>query len=270
MLKVKNLILFLLLSVTLGACLDGDANQKSSLVNVYITDAPGDFDEVYLELKRVEVFVQNSNRGGDDSWVSLYYIPLSNVVNISALVNGSQLILGRSELPLGKITQIKLVFGDEQYLVLDEEPLSLVWEDPSEMEYIIDVDYTLEGGRSYDIVLDIDLARSITDSDQEEVYLFSPKIRSFETGSIAAISGTVSPLAAQPYIYAILGEDSISTLTDDSGNFLFNGLEAGDYAIYINPRAPYQDSLFTVTAKIDSVTVIETILLPEIQEEILP
>lgn len=258
-------ITFLLLTL---ACLDDNANQNSALVNVYLTDGPGDFDDVYLDIRQAEVFVHTENSAGTRNWIPLYYLPLSNVINVSSLVNNTQLILGRSEVPLGRISQLKLVFGDGQYLVLDDERRNLSWADEAQKEFVLDVNYPLNGATSYDLVLDIDLARSILpDPNREGDFLFSPIIRSFETGNVAAISGTVTPTDAQPFVHAVLGEDTISTLTDGTGAFYLNGLQAGLYTIYIEPRPPYLDSLTSVLTKIDSVADMETIVLPSASED---
>lgn len=245
------------------SCLDDASNQHHALVNVYLVDAPGDWDQVFLEIKRVEVFVESGNSAGTEEWIPLDYLPLSNMVNVSALVNDTKLILGRGELPLGQISQVKLVFGDGQYIIQDNERLSLQFADPEDKNYIHDTNVPLAGGRSYDLVLDLDLSRSVkANPSDEQGFLFSPVMRVFENINMTKIEGKVTPVEAWPYVYAILDQDTLGTLTDSLGNFTFTGLEAATYQIYIAPRAPYLDSLTTVTTKIDSTSQLETITLP--------
>ncbi|WP_200975392.1 DUF4382 domain-containing protein [Echinicola sp. 20G] len=261
-------LLFISMLLLTFSCLDASSNENSALINIYLIDAPGDFDQAWIDIERVEVFIQGGNSAGTKDWIPLDYVPTSNVINVTSLVNGNQLILGRSELPLGKISQIKLVLGEDHYLVKDGEQLALTLLDSESQEPIIDVDYSLSGAMSYDILLDMDLSKSIiADPAQENVFWLDPVMRSFETGAVASISGKVTPIEAKPIVYAIIGEDSISTHTDDTGAFLFNGLQAGEYSIYISPRAPYLDSLTTVTTKIDSLSAMETILLSTPDED---
>ncbi|AWW30648.1 hypothetical protein DN752_11215 [Echinicola strongylocentroti] len=259
----RSLGLYLPILFLTFSCLDDASNQSHSLVNVYLVDAPGDWDKVYLDIERVELFVESGNSAGTQEWIPLDYLPLSNIVNVSALVNDSKLILGRGELPLGKISQVKLVFGDGQYLVSEDQELSLQFANAEDEAYIHEVNYPLEGGMSYDLVLDIDLSRSIQAGNTNDVFLFDPVIRVFETGSSATIEGKVTPLDAYPYIYAIMGQDTLGTLTDSLGNFTFIGLEAGEYTVSFEPRAPYLDSLTTVITKLDSTSQMETVLLQE-------
>ncbi|WP_215225400.1 DUF4382 domain-containing protein [Echinicola shivajiensis] len=261
--KIKQIfILILPFLVFTSSCLEDAVNQKRSLVNIYLIDAPGDFDQAWLEILRVEVFLQEGNSGGKEGWIPFDYIPLSNMVNVSALVAETQLILGRSELSLGNISQIKLVLGEEHYLIKDEDRLPLNLAPEVGNEIIIDVEYALRGGNSYDIYLDMDLSRSIkADPNSEESFLLSPVLRSFVTGEEAAVKGKVTPIDAQPFVHAILGQDTLTTLTDESGNFYFRGLKAGEYKIYFHPASPYLDSTTTVITKIDSLSQMETILL---------
>ncbi|WP_186757370.1 DUF4382 domain-containing protein [Echinicola salinicaeni] len=255
-------ILFLPFLVFTSSCLENEVNQKRSLVNIYLIDAPGDFDQAWLEILRVEVFLDEVNNGETEGWVPFDYIPLSNIVNVSALVAESQLILGRSELELGTIRQIKLVLGEEHYLIKDEDRLALSLAPEVNNEVVLDVDYVLRGGNSYDIYLDMDLGRSIkADPNAEESYLLNPVMRSFATGDEASISGKVTPVDAQPFVHAILGQDTLTTLTDESGDFYFRGLRAGEYQIYFHPASPYLDSTTTVVTKLDSLSQMETILL---------
>lgn len=258
----RSLFFFSPLVFIAFSCLDDASNLSHSLVNIYLTDAPGDFDEVFLDIQRVEVYVQSGNSAGTQEWIPLDYLPLSNIVNVTKLVNESQLIIGRGELPLGKISQIKVVFGDGQYIVQDNEQLSLEFANEEEKAFILEANYPLDGGMSYDLILDIDLSKSIlADQANANNFLFDPVIRSFETGNIAAIEGTVTPTDARPYVYAILGEDTVGTLTDSLGNFMLKGLQAAEYKVYFQPRPPYLDSLTTVITKLDSTAVMETVLL---------
>ncbi|GGF34869.1 hypothetical protein GCM10011339_23940 [Echinicola rosea] len=250
--------------------MDDASNQTHALVNIYLVDAPGDWDQVYLDIQRVEVFVESGNSAGTQEWIPLDYLPLSNIVNVSALVNDSRLILGRGELPLGKISKVKLVFGDGQYLVQDNEARSLQFADQEDKAYEHEVNYPLEGGMSYDLIMDIDLSRSVgINPSDENSFLFTPFMRVFEKTNNTKITGEVSPLDAKPYVYAVLGEDTLATLTDSLGNFTFIGLEAGEYQVYIEPRAPYLDSLTTVFTKLDSTSQMEPIILqiPQNPEE---
>lgn len=269
MAATKNTFLLLIpfFALTLS-CLSDASNENRALVNIYLSDAPGDFDQVWLEITGAEVYAQSGNSASTSEWFALDYIPLSNNVNVSSLVAGSQLILGRTELPLGKISQLKLLFGEEHFLIKDEARIPLSFENEQDKEVLVEVDYDLIGGNSYDIFLDIDLAKSIkSDAENPGSFVFTPMVHSFVTGETAQISGKVSPVEAQPFVHAIIGEDTVSTLTDDSGNFLFRNLQAGEYKVYFEPISTYKDSLTNIiTTKIDSVSQMETILLSRIKE----
>ncbi|MFD2533014.1 hypothetical protein [Gracilimonas halophila] len=52
------------------------------------------------------------------------------------------------------------------------------------------------------------------------------------------------PLEAEPFVYAIAGEDTTGTQPDDNGNFQLIGLEEGTYNVWFNPtNNAFADSL---------------------------
>ncbi len=264
---LKNLFFFFPLCLLIS-CIGNDDLSGKALINIYLVDAPGDFDQAWIAIEGVEISLANDSGTGTESWIPLDYIPTQDRVNVSNLIAGSALILGRTELDTGTISKIKLKWGQDHFVVKNEENIILEMEDPTLEETVIDVSFPLEGSLSYDLYLDFDLDASIKAMPEGESYKLQPKITSFSSNNMAAISGRISPVAAQPVLYAILGTDTISTFTNSQGNYLFRGLQEGNYNLYIAPRPPYQDSLVSnVPTTLGMNTQIETITLKEIPEE---
>ncbi|MDN3668940.1 DUF4382 domain-containing protein [Echinicola jeungdonensis] len=264
--RLINFLFFIIIISFLTACIGNDDVSGKALINIYLVDAPGDFDEAWIAIEGVEVLMENEN--GPENWIPLEYIPTQDRINVSDLIAGSALIMGRTELDTGTIAAIKLVFGKNHFLVKDGKNIELNPENPNLQEIIIEAAYSLDGGISHDLFLDFDLDASIRALPEGEGFTLNPKISFFSSDNMAAISGRVTPVAAQPVLYAIIGTDTVSTYTNNQGNYLFRGLQEGNYNLYIAPRPPYQDSLLMdVPTTLGMNTQIETITLEEPTDE---
>lgn len=70
-------------------------------------------------------------------------------------------------------------------------------------------------------------------------YNLKPVIRALPQAVSGALTGTVSPIASYPKVYAIMGTDTVGTITDATGKFYFPGLPAGTYRVNFVPLSPY-------------------------------
>ncbi|MDN3687691.1 DUF4382 domain-containing protein [Cyclobacterium jeungdonense] len=257
---LNRLLLFCLLPGCLAACEDASLENRS-LVNILLIDAPGDFDEVWIEVLGVEVLPSGVRGSAENaSWIDIPYQAASNTVRISDLVNDQRLLIGRAEIQSGTISGIRLRLGEEMYLVRDEIRIDLtpssILEELLDLEVSIDV----ESGLSYDVYIDFDLAQSIQQSPGESFQLI-PEIRAFVTDQTAAIRGTVVPRNLRPHIFAINNTDTLATLTESTGGFYLKGLPPTDYGIFIDAPSGYLDTAFRVSTKPDTVIALPNITL---------
>lgn len=215
---LKRLLIFCLLPAFLAACEDASLENRS-LVNILLIDAPGDFDEVWIEVLGVDVLPSGARGSADNaSWVDIPYETASNSVRISDLVNDQRLLIGRAEIQSGTISRIRLRLGEEMYLVNDETRIDLM--PSSNLETLLDIEVSidLQAGLSYDLYIDFDLAQSIQSSPGDQFQLI-PEIRAFVTDQTASISGTVLPRNIRPHIFAISDTDTFATLAEATGGF---------------------------------------------------
>jgi hypothetical protein len=107
----------------------------------------------------------------------------------------------------------------------------------------------LTAGIAYTLLLDFDAAKSIVTTGSGK-YNLKPVIRAIPAAVSGGMTGMVSPAAASPKVYAIMGTDTVGTVADATGKFYFPGLAAGTYRVDIVPIAPYAVKI------IDNVTVV--------------
>ena len=229
---MKRIAGFLLLSVFWLAC--SDDNQTAKL-EVKLTDAPGDYQEVNIDIQSVEVHSSEGNQ--NSGWTTLDV--KEGVYNILELTNGLDTLLATAELPVGRISQIRLILGDNNSVMIDgvTKPLSTPSAQQSGLK--LNLEAVLTEGITYTITLDFDAARSIVDKGNG-TYSLKPVIRALETATSGAIRGTITPLEAAPAVFAIAGTDTVATAyTDATGKFILRSIPAGTYTVSFDPKTGY-------------------------------
>jgi hypothetical protein len=235
---VKNpaiLFLAILFSASVCSCESADSNPKA-LLNVILIDAPAQWDSVFVEVEGVDIEVQLLGR---ESETQIFFLPYSlgdKVIEVSSLVAGQGLLLGREELPVGKIVSATFRIGNSHSLYLDGDRYVLPLANAGLTEIPLDLEMNLEQGIAYDLILDFDLEKSIRVLSQSPLSMeLDPVLTAVSGIGTGELKGTISPTSLRPALYAIISGDSVNTHVNSSGNFLFR-LPAGIYSVYIDPK----------------------------------
>jgi hypothetical protein len=127
-----------------------------SFLSIRLKDAPAAIDEVWIDVRQVRV---HTNLGG---WQDL--ATNAGVYDLMSLQNNADtLIAGQQPIPSGRMSQVRLVLGPDNALVIDSVryPLSLSSQD--EAGLILNVQQVLQQNMPYTLVIDFDAAVSIVD-----------------------------------------------------------------------------------------------------------
>lgn len=229
---------------------EGPVPQGKQAVSLYLTDDPGYFDHVYIDIRSVDVLVDtcdNGNRGWDrDScmvWESLQI--RAGVYDLLSLKNGVDTLLAQGNVSDGKVKQIKIQLGTNNSLMKDSitYPLTLPGGDAGATIVL-----NLRGdeweryatGRCR-LWLDFDVQRSIVQVRNNTFYL-KPVLHWFVVNTTSALKGEVMPSNAYPVISVYNGGDTAYALPEKNGQFKVRGLESGTYNVFINASNGYQDT----------------------------
>jgi hypothetical protein len=217
-------------------------------VNLYLTDAPADFQHVYFDIQKIEVKVDlDQTHANDDSfgdndedyddteevdqfgrWVTLNVAPQQ--LDVLALRNGVERLMGNAAVPT-RIRKVRITVGDENRLINGEGRdcrLALI-NDTEHFLYVrvkaADMDNSLPG--TTELRLDVDLARSIVAAGDE--YVLTPQMRLFNLQTTGAVSGNISPTdaGARVMITDGLGFETGAIPAPQEGMFLVRGLRPG-------------------------------------------
>ena len=255
----------LALIFTLNACKKSDTsnNNQPSRINIHLTDAPADYQAVWIDIEQVMV-KGNSDSSGDDGWVS---VPLlrPGKYNLLDLRNGKDTLLGGVDLPAGTVSQIRLILGESNQLVLnDGTTVDLKTPSGQESGIKLNVDADLKAGIPYELVLDFDASRSIVKAGNSGQYILKPVIRTFAKAAGGGIQGVVLPDSANAQVMAISGVDTLGAIPDASGAYKFWGVPAGSYNLIFSADSTTgykSDTVNNIAVTVGNITTADTVRL---------
>lgn len=235
--------------------------HKNPTLQVYLMDAPGDFQAVYIDIKDVMINMTGDSVNG---WQSLAGVH-PGAYDLLKLVNDDDTLLANAEISSGKIHQLRLVLGTENYVKIEGTSQLIKLETPSAQQsgLKLNIQQDVVNGVLYKIILDFDAARSIVKTGNNK-YMLKPVIRAILNAVGGTIKGVVMPNTFQTGVYAIQGPDTIaSTFAGTNGGYLMKGLPAGNYSVYYHPTDnTYKDSVRNnVSVVFSTVTKIDTTVL---------
>jgi hypothetical protein len=259
---MKTVLVLFSTVILLAACNKSDSKDAmtagKATMSVYLTDGPGPYDAVKIDLRSIEVNSDSSDNG----WKQLDVIH-PGVYNLFRLRNGLDTLIASGELPAGKISQIRLILGPNNSVVLDGVSYPLETPSAQQSGIKLNINAELTAGVDYKIWTDFDGNRSIVRTGNNK-FILKPVIRIYTKAVSGSVKGIVLPLDAKPWVYAIHGTDTVASAQPDStnGNFLINGLSAGAYSIAIDGNDNYNDTTYNdVNVTTGSVTDVGTVQL---------
>ncbi|MFB9863020.1 DUF4382 domain-containing protein [Rufibacter immobilis] len=245
-----------------SSCSDEADPAGSARMEVRLTDSPGDYDEVNIDIRSVQIHREATDDG--TGWTTLEHIT-PGVYNLLDFANGRDTLLASATLPAGRISQIRLVLGENNTLKLKGEPNRRPLTTPSGQTsgLKLQINADLKSDVTYVVLLDFDAAKSIVPRGNSGQYNLKPVIRTLTQAIAGGIRGNVTPAAAKPGILVIsAANDTIGGFTDDAGRFLIKGVPAGIYKVQFSVTEPYQGKELTnIVVTNDQITELPTVNL---------
>lgn len=253
--------MFLMISVAVPMMVLVGCKKKeaeSSSVKFMLTDAPGEYDAVNVDIQAIEVHSET------EGWVT--FNSNLGVVNLLDYMNGQTTLITEGEIKAGKITQARLVLGSNNSVVVDGVTYQLSTPSAMQAGLHVNLNNQLQAGEDYSFTIDFDAAQSIVATGSGS-FTLKPTLRLIAAGSTfinsngggsvvidgsgtvvnsdvtGTISGSVSTTTGLAIVYAEDAEGHVtSTMTGLSGNFMLQAMQSGSYTVTIDPILPIINS----------------------------
>lgn len=255
----------LLVSLAAGLLIFISCNKNGSgggtgHLEVRLTDDPSAYDAVYIDVQKIEVNI-SSDSGAKSGWqtVSLFR---PGVYNLLDFRNGIDTVLAAADLPAGKLSQMRMVLGNNNSVVIEGQSYDLKTPSAQQSGLKFNIHTTLTDGIVYRLWIDFDAGRSIV-STGDGSFILKPVIRTYTEAIGGSIKGYVLPAAAKPQVWAVQATDTLLALPDSAtGYYFIGGVNAGTWNLLFHAQdSTYKDTAFAVTVNTGVVTNTGTVTL---------
>lgn len=227
--KILLIASFIVFGIILNSC-NSDSTSGTYAYNVRMTDAPGPYEEVNIDLQAVEVTGNDGQKVLLNTTVGIY--------NLLDLSNGVSTLIATSELSDAKVSQIRLILGSESTVVVGgvSYPLSTPSAEQSGLK--LQVQQTLLADIQNEILLDFDANASIVKTGNG-TYKLKPVVRTVVTAITGNIKGSITPIGTLAVV-AATSADAVeySSSVNELGQFQISGLLPGTYTFTVTPLLP--------------------------------
>jgi hypothetical protein len=257
-----------------------DIPKGKSQVSMYMTDGPGDFFKVLIDIRQIAIEVDTASKqkdaDHDDEWDDSYngehrdadhksvvWDTLgikAGVYDLLALRNGVDTMLATGIFTTGKIVKIKVTIGSDNTVYLDSTnhfPLHFFGGSDTTHTFTIkvrreDVDDVKDN--DFRIWLDFNVARSIFYINGQ--FLLQPFFEAFNDRTGAKVYGTVLPEGEGALVTGYKGTDTIYAVPFEEGNYKFRNVPAGTWSFNFKGRDGFKDTTIS-GIKVDSMASVK-------------
>ncbi len=258
---LSSVVVLILFSLVFITCQKESGVKNKARLMVYLTDDPGDYESVFIDVQDIKI---NLTGDSTEGWQSLQGVH-AGVYDLMKLVNDDDTLLADAEIPSGRLHQLRLILGTENYVKLEgsAQLIKLVTPSAQQSGLKLNIQQDVMDGILYTLILDFDASRSIVKTGNSK-YILKPLIRTTMEAAGGSIKGVVMPDSIQTSVYAVQGPDTVAgTYAGNNGGYLIKGLPAGSYDLHYNPSdTTYMDSVRTgIQVMTGQVTMVDTTFL---------
>jgi len=218
-------------AIALNSCSSDNSSSSSYPYKVRMTDAPGPYSEVNVDVQSVEVI------GADGQTVVLN--TNAGIYNLLDFTNGADTLIATSTLTSAQVSQIRLILGPNNTVVVGGQTYPLSTPSAEQSGLKLQVNQTLQADIENNILLDFDANTSIVETGNG-TYKLKPVLRTVVTAISGNIEGNITPVGTLAMVSATSTSTNIvyTSSADITGGFRITGLPPGTYTVTITPLSP--------------------------------
>ena len=245
------ILLFIGFAISFTACDKSDV-PKTDTFQLFLTDGPGDFQKVNIDIQKVEIKVDNDSMhkhedrfGANDNdnddhlknkdefgqWIDLKFTP--GIIDVLSLRNGVETKLGEAQIAKGTVRKVRITLGSNNSVVKDIVTYRLGLINPTNNYLYVKLfneHKQKASSNSTKAWIDFDIAKSIVEVNG--AFFLKPVLRPFCEINFAAAQGKVLPGGIKATISFSDGAGfNAIALPAPSGEFKIRGLKEGNYTI---------------------------------------
>ena len=233
-----------------------DDTQEYARVKIYLTDAPGDYQEVNIDVVSVRLIINDS----------LIDLPTnSGIYNMLEFTNGKDPLLVEDDIPAGYLSQIRLVLGEDNSVKKDNMVHDLKTPSAQQSGLKLNVHENIHPGIAYAYIIDFDAEKSIVLTGNGRHQL-KPVIRVFTEAVSGNLAGVSWPPEAKALVSVISAEDTLDAMADTvTGEFMVRGLAEGSYDVDFTADGYSDTTLSDIFVMAGQITRLDTMKLQQME-----
>lgn len=253
--KGIKIMIVALIAICIGAGLYScdKTNHTGPMYSVRMTDAPGPYAQVNIDIEGVSV------TGSNGTTVSLNIH--KGVYNLLQFSNGlDTLIAWTNNLNIGTIESVHITLGPNNSIVLNGVTYPILVPMGEDAGLTLAVHQTMQGANTV-LLIDFDANQSIVEEGNGHFHC-RPVIRWWDMGdhTRGSIKGEISPRRTIAIVTAEGNGNFFSSGEAEDGHFKIRGLAAGTYTVVVTPAPPLSPkTISNVTVSADETTDLGTI-----------
>lgn len=276
--------IILVAAVVFASCQKtGVDNQNAQQLSVYLTDHPAEFENVFVQINKVEAKVDTSKHRHDDDhgdrlgdfdhddddhqkgrkdefghWQELSF--RAGSYDLLTLRNGVDTLLATGTVT-GTIRKIRLTVGSVSVVKNGVTyPVELKLDQNNYIYIHVRKEHMRDSSGTKKLWLDFDVARSIKEVNGK-LYLL-PVLKPFHDLTSGQVSGTVLPLDAKAMVKFYNSKDTAIAIPGREGRYKIRAMNEGVYNVLVTSANGYKDATLTnITVTKGRETKIPTITL---------
>jgi len=281
-------LVVLCLGLSVAACdsTGSDSDDATGRLTVLLTDNPANLDSAVVTVRRIDLVPEDGEDGEDtgdeDDDSDILRFPVEErPIDLLQLQNGVTTTLADVDVPAGEYAQIRLVLGDENYVVADGErqDLQVPSGEQSGIKILLPDGVEVENdGDRIDLTLDFDVHDSFVLRGNGR-YLFKPTVRVQEIwvngnamemvsveGAVSSVDTEAGRLVVEGVTFETTGRtefDDLASLVDlDAGDVVeVDGVVEDGRRIALEVEREDADEERSITARLEQVSSSSVTLL---------
>jgi hypothetical protein len=229
--KIVLALTFIATVISFYACSDDNSSSGSYAYKVRMTDDPGPFSEVNVDIQAVEVTGSNGQ--------TVILNTNAGIYNLLDYANGTDTLIATSTLIDSRVNQIRLILGTNNTVVVNGEtyPLSTPSAEQSGLKLLVNQNLVADIDNS--ILIDFDANASVIQTGNG-TYKLKPVLRTVVAAISGNITGNIAPVGTLASVSATSETNLLvyTSTVDADGNFRISGLPPGTYTVTITPLSP--------------------------------